>query len=191
MPSWARVTLNPIPHLDLMGSLVVPLMLLALPGDFIFGWAKPVPVNPYRLKNPRKDMLWISAAGPLAGFILGGLVYVTILSIVPVLAIIFSILKGFGVHRQLEPFLYNFLAPLGEKGAELTDQVILDGYRLDPQLGLVDGVDLAVEQNEVGCRRRLLPAASGLRAAGGGGIFFNFKTFPSRVGWRCRSAYGH
>lgn len=53
-----------------------------------------------------------------------GLVYVTILSIVPVLAIIFSILKGFGVHRQLEPLLYNFLAPLGDKSAELTDQVI-------------------------------------------------------------------
>ena len=53
-----------------------------------------------------------------------GLVYVTILSVVPVLAIIFSILKGFGVHRQLEPILYNFLAPLGDKGAELTDQVI-------------------------------------------------------------------
>jgi membrane protein len=54
----------------------------------------------------------------------GGLVYVTILSIVPVLAIIFSILKGFGVHRQLEPFLLNFLQPLGEKGGELTEQLI-------------------------------------------------------------------
>ena len=54
----------------------------------------------------------------------GGLVYVTILSIVPVLAIIFSIGKAFGIHRQLEPFLYNFLEPLGEKGAELTDQLI-------------------------------------------------------------------
>ena len=53
-----------------------------------------------------------------------GLVYVTILSIVPILAIVFSILKGFGVHRQLEPLLYNFLAPLGDKGAELTEQVI-------------------------------------------------------------------
>ena len=53
-----------------------------------------------------------------------GLVYVTILSVVPMLAIVFSILKGFGVHRELEPLLYNFLAPLGEKGAELTEQVI-------------------------------------------------------------------
>lgn len=53
-----------------------------------------------------------------------GLVYVTILSIVPVLAIIFSILKGFGVHRQLEPLLFKLLEPLGDKGAELTEQVI-------------------------------------------------------------------
>jgi membrane protein len=53
-----------------------------------------------------------------------GLVYVTILSVVPMLAIVFSILKGFGVHRELEPLLYNFLAPLGAKGAELTEQVI-------------------------------------------------------------------
>jgi membrane protein len=53
-----------------------------------------------------------------------GLVYVTILSVVPALAIVFSVLKGFDVHRQLEPLLYNFLAPLGDKGAELTAQVI-------------------------------------------------------------------
>jgi len=53
-----------------------------------------------------------------------GLVYVTILSIVPVIAISFSLLKGFGFHRQLEPLLYKFLQPLGEKGAELTGQII-------------------------------------------------------------------
>jgi membrane protein len=59
-----------------------------------------------------------------------GLVYVTILSIVPVIAVIFSILKGFGVHKRIEPFLYTFLEPLGEKGVEITDQII----------GLVDNV---------------------------------------------------
>jgi membrane protein len=53
-----------------------------------------------------------------------GLVYITILSIVPVIAISFSVLKGFGFHRQLEPLLYNFLAPMGERGIELTNQVI-------------------------------------------------------------------
>ena len=53
-----------------------------------------------------------------------GLVYITILSIVPLIAISFSILKGFGVHRQLEPLLYAFLEPLGDKGIELTNQLI-------------------------------------------------------------------
>jgi len=54
-----------------------------------------------------------------------GLVYITILSIVPLIAIIFSILKGFGFHRKLEPVIDNFLLPLGDKGADLTDQIML------------------------------------------------------------------
>lgn len=53
-----------------------------------------------------------------------GLVYITILSIVPLLAISFSVLRGFGFHKQMEPLLYEFLAPLGEKGVELTNQVV-------------------------------------------------------------------
>lgn len=69
-----------------------------------------------------------------------GLVYVTILSIVPVIAISFSILKGFGFHRQLEPLLYNFLAPLGEKGAELTGQVM--GFVENVQGDVLAGVGL-------------------------------------------------
>jgi membrane protein len=54
-----------------------------------------------------------------------GLVYITILSIVPLIAIIFSILKGFGFHRRLEPIIDNFMLPLGEKGVELTDQIMV------------------------------------------------------------------
>ena len=53
-----------------------------------------------------------------------GLVYITILAVVPLTAISFSILKGFGVHRQLEPLLFNFLVPLGDQGVELTNRVI-------------------------------------------------------------------
>lgn len=53
-----------------------------------------------------------------------GLVYTTLLSLVPLLAFSFSVLKGFGVHRQIEPLLFNFLEPLGEKGEEITRQVI-------------------------------------------------------------------
>lgn len=57
-----RLSLNPLRHLDPLGTIMIFLVH--------FGWAKPVPVNPYRLKNPRKDMLWISAAGPLANIML-------------------------------------------------------------------------------------------------------------------------
>jgi membrane protein len=71
-----------------------------------------------------------------------GLVYVTILSIVPVIAISFSVLKAFGYHRQLEPLLYNFLLPLGERGEELTSQVI--GFVDNTQGNVLAGVGLAL-----------------------------------------------
>jgi Zn-dependent protease len=57
-----RLSLNPLRHLDPLGTIMIFLVH--------FGWAKPVPVNPYRLKNPKKDMLWISAAGPMANMFL-------------------------------------------------------------------------------------------------------------------------
>ena len=71
-----------------------------------------------------------------------GLVYVTILSIVPLLALVFSVLKGFGFHKQIEPLLYNLLSPLGERGIELTDQVM--GFVDNVKGGLLAGVGLAV-----------------------------------------------
>jgi len=71
-----------------------------------------------------------------------GLVYVTILSIVPVIAISFSVLKAFGYHRQLEPLLFNLLQPLGERGEELTSQVI--GFVDNIQGNVLAGVGLAL-----------------------------------------------
>lgn len=58
-----RVTLNPIPHLDLMGSFVVPLALYFLPGNFLFGWAKPVPVNPRNFRDYKWGDIRVSLAG--------------------------------------------------------------------------------------------------------------------------------
>ena len=58
-----RITLNPIPHLDPVGSLLVPLLLYFLPGDFLFGWAKPVPVNPRNYRNYRAGDIRVSLAG--------------------------------------------------------------------------------------------------------------------------------
>ena len=58
-----RLTLNPIPHLDLMGSIILPLILVILPGNFIIGWAKPVPVNPFNLRGKYASAL-VGLAGP-------------------------------------------------------------------------------------------------------------------------------
>ncbi|MGA0099624.1 MAG: site-2 protease family protein [Steroidobacteraceae bacterium] len=58
-----RLSLNPLRHIDPIGTVLVPALLLAL-GGFLFGWAKPVPVNAGRLRRPRQDMVWVAAAGP-------------------------------------------------------------------------------------------------------------------------------
>jgi Zn-dependent protease len=58
-----RVTLNPIKHIDLLGTVVLPIVTLAL-SPFMFGWAKPVPVNFSNLRRPKADMLWVAGAGP-------------------------------------------------------------------------------------------------------------------------------
>lgn len=60
-----RLTLNPLKHIDIFGTLVLPLTLIVLRSPFVFGWAKPVPIDPYNLKNPKKDLALIALAGPL------------------------------------------------------------------------------------------------------------------------------
>ena len=70
-----RITLNPLRHIDPVGTLLVPASILALSslfgaGGILFGWAKPVPVNFSRLRNPKADMLWVAAAGPFTNLIM-------------------------------------------------------------------------------------------------------------------------
>ncbi len=67
--SLGRLTLNPIKHIDLIGTVITPAVLLLL-GGFIFGWAKPVPINWNNLKNPKKDMIYVAVAGPLANLLM-------------------------------------------------------------------------------------------------------------------------
>jgi Zn-dependent protease len=63
-----RITLNPISHIDPIGTLLLPLVLIAVGSKYLFGWAKPVPVNFAALRNPKRDMIWVSLAGPGTNF---------------------------------------------------------------------------------------------------------------------------
>lgn len=80
-----RLTLNPLAHIDPMGTIIVPFFLLVSGAPFLFGWAKPVPINYWSLHNPKKDMMLVGLAGPLANLILAIIVSIILkLHIVPV-----------------------------------------------------------------------------------------------------------
>jgi Zn-dependent protease len=65
-----RLTMNPVAHMDLIGTLILPMISIISGLNIFFGWAKPVPVNSRNLKNPRIDMFWIAIAGPLSNVLL-------------------------------------------------------------------------------------------------------------------------
>jgi len=76
-----RVTFNPIRHVDTFGTLVLPGLLILFGSPFVFGYAKPVPVNFARLRRPRRDMVWVALAGPgtnlLLALVSGALIHLT------------------------------------------------------------------------------------------------------------------
>ncbi len=85
-----RISLNPLRHIDPVGTVIVPVVILALTklagsGGFLFGWAKPVPVDFSRLRYPKRDMLWVAAAGPGANLAmaLGWALLLKLASVVP------------------------------------------------------------------------------------------------------------
>ncbi len=64
-----RLTLNPLAHIDPIGTIFLPLILIMTHSPVLFGWAKPVPVDFFNLNNPKRDMVWVSLAGPAANLI--------------------------------------------------------------------------------------------------------------------------
>ena len=94
-----RLTLNPIPHIDILGSIVLPVVLILTSAPAVFGWAKPVPINMLNLKNPKRDMIFVSLAGVTANFLLAvvaGLIMFfirTFLADVTVMVSIYKILQ--------------------------------------------------------------------------------------------------
>jgi len=70
-----RLTLNPIPHIDPFGTILLPIALILISrGTFSFGYAKPVPVNPYFMRKPRRDMALVALAGPVTNFVLAAVI---------------------------------------------------------------------------------------------------------------------
>src|SRR5512143_333044 len=63
-----RITLNPISHIDPIGTVILPLILIVTGSPYLFGWAKPVPVDFTRLRTPKKDMVWVALSGPGTNF---------------------------------------------------------------------------------------------------------------------------
>lgn len=85
-----RISLNPTRHIDPMGTIVMPLLLyFATSGAFLFGYAKPVPVNFSHLRNPKRDMIWVALAGPAANFAQAML-----------WALVLVLLAGTGIHER-------------------------------------------------------------------------------------------
>lgn len=109
-----RVTLNPFPHIDLVGTILMPLVLyVATSGQFLFGYAKPVPVDFSRLHHPKRDMVWVAFAGPASNF-LQALVWAALLYVLSSLGteerFFIDMAKG-GVLVNLVMFAFN-LFPL-------------------------------------------------------------------------------
>lgn len=105
-----RITLNPWVHTDLFGTIIIPLLMFTTTG-FIFGYAKPVPVNPLNLRRPKHDMAWVAAAGPgmnLLLAVISGVLYRAILLIYPQL----SAFGGVGNFGSSDGLLSAFFVPL-------------------------------------------------------------------------------
>lgn len=96
-----RITLNPIPHLDLFGSVIIPLALHFSGSSFLFGWAKPVPVNPANYRDPKWGDIRVSMAGIVANLVLAGLATVATVTVLKVGAIVGPLGGATEAFRQM------------------------------------------------------------------------------------------
>ena len=104
-----RLTLNPIKHIDPVGTILVPALLYLSSAGFLFGWAKPVPINFSALRSPKKDMLWVALAGPGVNLLMA-IGWLIIVAIANTLNIPFLVLMGgAGIFVNLLLAIFNLL----------------------------------------------------------------------------------
>jgi len=125
-----RLTLNPIPHIDPIGTIALPLFLVAVHSPFVFGWAKPVPVNFANLPNPKRDMVKVAAAGPLTNVALA-LVSATIMHV------LIGVVSAPGGHGGLSGAVLTPLAIMARNSVVIN--VVLAVFNLIPILPLDGG----------------------------------------------------
>ena len=117
-----RLTLNPLPHIDLIGSILLPLLCWLSHSGFMFGWAKPVPVNFNRLNRPKRDMGLVAGAGPLANLLL---------------AILFVIIGRFGIELLPKGAFFSWFMANIENGIAFS--LVIGIFNLLPILPLDGG----------------------------------------------------
>ena len=139
-----RVSLNPLRHIDMVGTIAVPLLILVVSKLFggagiLFGWAKPVPVNFHALRHPKRDMLWVAAAGPFANLVMA-LVWAVLLKLVDsaIPANTFMAhMASAGIQINIVLMILNLLPILPLDGGRiavslLPDRLALGYARLEP-----------------------------------------------------------
>jgi Zn-dependent protease len=105
-----RLTLNPIAHIDLFGTILLPFMLIVLThGQFVFGYAKPVPINPMNFRNPKRDMAISAAAGPVTNIVLAFLSFLVLKGVLTPLA---AFVPGSFVETVLKPLAMMFTSSI-------------------------------------------------------------------------------
>lgn len=128
-----RLTLNPLRHIDLFGTVLIPLILILSKAGVVFGYAKPVPVNSLNFRDPKRDMIWVAASGPITNFslaLVSGILFRMLLFLDPDLLQFF---QGGGEplsHGGITAFLFLPLLAMLQVSVQIN--VILGVFNLIP-----------------------------------------------------------
>jgi len=107
-----RLTLNPLAHIDPVGTLLLPILLTISKSPVVFGWAKPVPINYWGLRNPKRDILWVGLAGPLSNIAIALILSLVIKSISLPLILLYLLKQAIVVNLVLAVFNLTPIPPL-------------------------------------------------------------------------------
>lgn len=118
-----RLTLNPMVHIDPFGTVILPILLIVTHSPVIFGWAKPVPINFFGLSNPKRDIIWVGLAGPLANIVFAFMLFI-------LFSVLFHLLPVIWIPLTGSIISYSILVNLVLAAFNLIPIPPLDGSRI-------------------------------------------------------------